>query len=68
MGVKLRRYWYDALLGKTKTASEKPPAEIGFDYCNQLFKLEEKYAGLDADTRKARRFETEPAIWEAYWP
>ena len=22
---------------------------------------------LDANTRKARRLETEPAIWEAYW-
>ena len=63
----MRRYWYDALPGKMKTASEKTPAEIGFDYCNQLFKLEEKYAGLDADTRKAKRLETEPAIWEAYW-
>ena len=63
----MRRYWYDALPGKTKTASEKTSAEIGFDYCNQLFKLEEKYAGLDADTRKAKRLETEPAIWEAYW-
>ena len=43
----MRRYWHDALPGKMKTASERPPAEVGFDYCNQLFKLEEKYAGLD---------------------
>ena len=41
--------------------------EIGFDYCNQLFELEKEYADLDADTRKAKRLETEPAIWEAYW-
>lgn len=43
----------------------EPPAEIGFDYCNQLFKLEEVYAGLDAEIWKAKRLESEPAIWEA---
>ena len=43
------------------------PAEIGFGYCNQLFELEKEYADLDAETRKAKRIETEPAIWEAYW-
>lgn len=50
-----------------KKSPDKTPAEIGFDYCNQLFELERGYADLDADTRKAKRLETEPAIWEAYW-
>ena len=59
----MTRYWYDALSGKTK----KTPAEIGFDYCNQLFELEKEYVGLDAATRKKKRLETEPAIWKAYW-
>ena len=63
----MRRYWHDALPGKSKKSSDKTPAEIGFDYCNQLFELEKEYADLDADTRKIRRLETEPAIWEAYW-
>lgn len=63
----MRRYWHDALPGKPKKSSDKTPAEIGLDYCNQLFKLEKEYADLDADTRKTRRLETEPAIWEAYW-
>lgn len=63
----MRRYWYDALPGKSKKSPDKTPAEIGFDYCSQLFELEKEYADLDADTRKARRLETEPAIWEAYW-
>ena len=35
---------------------------IGFEYCNQLFKLEKEYAELDAETRKAKRLETEPAV------
>ena len=63
----MRRYWHDALPGKSKKSPDKTPAEIGFDYCNQLFELEKEYAALDADTRKVRRLETEPAIWEAYW-
>ena len=63
----MRRYWHDALPGKSKKSSDKTSAEIGFDYCNQLFELEKEYADLDADTRKAKRLETEPAIWEAYW-
>ena len=63
----MRRYWHDALPGKSKKSPGKTPAEIGFDYCSQLFELEKEYAALAADTRKARRLETEPAIWEAYW-
>ena len=63
----MRRYWYDALPGKSKKTKEKTPAEIGFDYCNQLFELEKEYADLDAETRKVKRLETEPAIWKAYW-
>ena len=63
----MRRYWYEALPGKARKSPEKTPAEIGFDYCNQLFKLEKEYAKLDAATRKAKCLETEPAIWEAYW-
>lgn len=63
----MRRYWHDALPGKSKESPDKTSAEIGFDYCSQLFELEKEYADLDADTRKAKRLETEPAIWEAYW-
>ena len=63
----MRRYWHDALPGKSKKSPDKTPAEIGFDYCHQLFELEKEYADLDADTRKAKRLKTESAIWEAYW-
>lgn len=63
----MRRYWHDALPGKAKKSPDKTPAEIGLSYCNQLFELEKEYAQLDAGTRKAKRLETEPAIWEAYW-
>ena len=63
----MRRYWKEALPGKSRKSSDKTHAEIGLDYCNQLFELEKEYADLDADTRKAERLETKPAIWEAYW-
>ena len=63
----MRRYWKEALPGKSRKSPDKTPAEIGLDYCNQLFELEKEYADLGADTRKAKRLETEPAIWEAYW-
>ena len=63
----MRRYWKEALPGKSRKSSDKTHAEIGLDYCNQLFELEKEYADLDADTRKAERLETEHAIWEAYW-
>ena len=48
----MRRYWYEALPGKSKKSPEKTPAEIGFDYCSQLFELEKEYSDLDADTGK----------------
>src|SRR5699024_12017031 len=31
----MRRYWHDALPGKSKKSPDKTPAEIGFDYCNR---------------------------------
>ena len=33
----MRRYWHEVLPGKSKKSSDKTPAKIGFDYCNQLF-------------------------------
>ena len=63
----MRRYWHDALPGESKKTPDKTPAEIGFDYCNQLFELEKEYVDLDAETRKAKRLETEPPILKAYW-
>ena len=63
----MRRYWYDALPGKSKKSNVTTPAETGFGYCNQLFELEKKYKGLPPEERRARRLETEPPIWEAYW-
>lgn len=62
----MRRYWFDALSSK-KSINTKVPAEIGYDFCNQLFELEKEYADLEPDIRKERRLETEAPIWKAYW-
>lgn len=61
----MRRYWYDTLPGKSKKTKEKTPAEIGLDYCDQLFELEKEYEELDAEARKAKRLKIESAMWEA---
>ena len=37
----MRRYWHDALPGKSKKSPNKTPAEIGFDHCNMKFSFED---------------------------
>ena len=44
----VRRCWHESLPVKSKKSPDKTPAEIGFDYCSQLFELEKVYADLDA--------------------
>lgn len=43
------------------------PAEKGVLFCNRLFFLERLYKDLPPEERKARRLETEPAVWKAFW-
>ena len=43
------------------------PAEKGVLFCNRLFFKERLYRDLPPEERKARRDETEPAIWEEFW-
>ena len=61
----MRRKWREAMpKGATKETSK---AAIGYDYCNKLFALERKYAGLsDAVRKTARQVGTEPLLG-AYW-
>lgn len=53
----MRKYWYDALPGKSKQ-TEKNSGRDGFDYCNDLLELEKQYSDLDAKTRKTKRLAT----------
>ncbi len=57
----------DIELPSAEEQQELNPAEIGLMYCNKLFYLEKTMKDLDADTRKAKRLETEGPIWEQFW-
>lgn len=46
---------------------QKIPAEIGLNYCNQLFRIERKLKELPAEERKAKRLELEMPIWDSFW-
>jgi len=52
-----------------KRPEKRPPtpAEIGRDYCNRLFKIEETLSGLTPDERYLKRLELEKPVLEAFW-
>lgn len=43
------------------------PAEKGVLFCNRLFFMERQYKDLPPEERKAKRDETEPAVWKEFW-
>ena len=53
-----------AATSKTDTSSN---GEIGRDYCNKLFKIEEGLADLSAEEREDKRLELEKPVLEAFW-
>jgi len=67
----MRRYWFEAIPAERRKKKPKDlppiPAEIGLDYCNQLFELEKQYMDLEPEKRKQLRLETEKPVWKAYW-
>lgn len=42
-------------------------AAVGFDYCNQLFAIEEELKELTPEERKGKRQERSKPVLEAYW-
>lgn len=62
----MRRYWFEAIPAERRKKKPKTlppiPAEIGLEYCNQLFELEKQYMDLDPDERKQLRLETETPV------
>ena len=67
----VRRKWADAIPAARKKAGPNGtaiPAEIGFDFCNQLFEKERELSGTDdPERRKQIREKEEPDIWEKFW-
>lgn len=63
----LRRKFVEAIPAKKSEGAPLTAAEIGRDYCNQLFKIEESLKGVSAETRYLQRQELEKPVLEAFW-
>ncbi len=63
----LRRYFADAIPDKKVPGAPKTKAEIGRDYCNELFEIEKVLASLSPDKRKTERLRLEKSVLEAFW-
>lgn len=63
----LRRYFVDAIPDKKVSGAPRTKAEIGRDYCNELFEIEKVLASLSLDKRKAERLRLEKPVLEAFW-
>ena len=63
----LRRKFVEAIPNKKDANAPLTSAEIGRDYCNQLFKIEESLKALSFEERKIKRLELEKPVLEAFW-
>lgn len=63
----LRRKFIEAIPKKTASDAPLTNAEIGRDYCNQLFEIERDLKHLSPEERKFKRLELEKPILEAFW-
>lgn len=65
----MRRYWFEAIPANRRKIKSKNriPAEIGLEFCNQLFELEKQCVDLSHEKRKKLRLETQVPVWKAYW-
>ena len=57
----------EAILTKKDANASLTSAEIGRDYCNQLFKIEESLKDLSPEIRKLKRLELEKPVLDAFW-
>jgi hypothetical protein len=63
----LRRYFLEAIPDKRAKDVPLTLAEIGRNYCNQLFEIEKDLSDLLPDERKAKRHSLEKPVLEAFW-
>ena len=62
-----RRYFVEAIPDTKNKDAPKTNAEIGRDYCNQLFEMEKNLSVLPPDKRKEERLRLEKPVLEAFW-
>lgn len=63
----LRRKFIEAIPKRNSADEPLSMAEIGRDYCNQLFEIERDLKALSPEERKCKRLELEKPILEAFW-
>jgi len=63
----LRQYFVEAIPNKKSLDAPRTNAEIGRDYCNELFEIERTLAPMSSDKRKEERFRLEKPVLEAFW-
>ena len=63
----LRRKFIEAIPSKKDNDTSLTSAEIGRNYCNQLFKIEDSLKDLSPDERFHKRLELEKPVLEAFW-
>ena len=63
----LRRKFVEAIPAKKSPDDPLTSAEIGRQYCDKLFAIEDSLKGLTSEERKAKRLELEKPILEAFW-
>ncbi len=63
----LRRKFVEAIPGKKAKDAPLTNSEIGRDYCNQLFLIEESLKDLSPEDRYNKRLELERPVLDAFW-
>jgi hypothetical protein len=63
----LRRKFIEAIPGKKAKNAPPTNAEIGRDYCNKLFLIEESLKELSPEVRYTKRLELERPVLDAFW-
>lgn len=63
----LRRKFIEAIPGKKAKNAPPTNAEIGRDYCNKLFLIEESLKELSPEVRYTKRLELERSVLDAFW-
>ena len=63
----LRRKFVEAIPAKKSPSDPLTSAEIGRQYCDKLFAIEDSLKGLTSEERKVKRLELEKPVLEAFW-
>ena len=62
-----RSYWYEAIKTKQGGLDKNDPAVAGFQFSNQLFRIEREVAQKEPEERQQVRMDREKPLWEWFW-